>query len=90
MRGQNGQNQIRFVVEQAARGPALGRPERVALAFVHKRNAEGLRIARLQHIEPDQVLAANVCFRRLRKFCAIVSPPGVHNSMPRIPETAHT
>ena len=69
-------------------GQAPGRPERVALVFLHKRDAQGLRIVRLQYIEPDQVLAAKVCFRRPRKFCAIVSPPGGHNSMPRIPETA--
>ena len=69
-------------------GPASGRPERVALAFVHQRDAEGLRIATLQYIEPDHVLAAKVCFRRVRNLCAIVGLPGIRNSMPRIPETA--
>ena len=64
-------------------GPAPGRPERVALALVHKRDAEGLRIHSLHH-----VLAAKVCFRRVRNLCVIVGLPGIRNSMPRIPETA--
>jgi hypothetical protein len=54
--------------------PPRGKPFRVAVCLLNKKDDEGFHIYKLEYIEPDQVEDATICFQKLRKFCKKIRP----------------
>ena len=54
--------------------PPRGKAARCALALLSKKDDEGFHIHKLEYVEPEQVMDAIDCMRKMRRLCKQVRP----------------